>query len=330
MNPRYYDLPHAFDHPVTCGMALTVGALLVIAPLIIFALSQAGRISATRQAELIQRTRSWYVLVFIMALPVLTGTVPTIAAVTALSLICFREYARATGLHHERLIMALVVIGILFANFAALDNWYNFYSALAPLTVSVIAAGAILRDQPKGYIQRVGLGVFGFMFFGYSLAFLSLMANDGNYRPIILMLFLTTELNDIFAFICGNLFGKSKLAPQTSHKKTMGGAVGAIVLTTMLVMGLGKLIFEGTNLDQWNLLLTLGLIIGGVGQIGDLMLSSIKRDIGIKDFGTAIPGHGGVLDRFDSLVLVTPAVFHFINYYNGIALDQPARIFTGG
>ena len=98
----------------------------------------------------------------------------------------------------------------------------------------------------------------------------------------------------------------------------------------MLVMGLGKLIFEGTNLDQWNLLLTLGLIIGGVGQIGDLMLSSIKRDIGIKDFGTAIPGHGGVLDRFDSLVLVTPAVFHFINYYNGIALDQPARIFTGG
>ena len=226
--------------------------------------------------------------------------------------------------------MALVVIGILFANFAALDNWYNFYSALAPLTVSVIAAGAILRDQPKGYIQRVGLGVFGFMFFGYSLAFLSLMANDGNYRPIILMLFLTTELNDIFAFICGNLFGKSKLAPQTSHKKTMGGAVGAIVLTTMLVMGLGKLIFEGTNLDQWNLLLTLGLIIGGVGQIGDLMLSSIKRDIGIKDFGTAIPGHGGVLDRFDSLVLVTPAVFHFINYYNGIALDQPARIFTGG
>ena len=330
MNPRYFDLAGAFDHPVTTGIVATIGVLLVIAPVIIFALARSGKINAKKTGELKQRTISWYFLAAIILLPVLAGTVPTILAVTALCLLCFREYARATGLHRERLICALAAVGILFVNFAALDNWYNFYAALAPLTVCLIAGIAILPDQPKGYTQRVGLGVLGFMFFGYGLAYLSVMANDKNYRPIVLMLLLTTELNDVFAYICGNLFGKRKMAPNTSPNKTMGGAIGALILTTTLVSLLGLAVFRGTELDHWYLLVPLGLIIAAVGQLGDLMLSSIKRDIGIKDLGNAIPGHGGLLDRFDSLVLVTPAVFHYVGYYVGFALDQPARIYTGG
>lgn len=330
MSPRFFNPAHAFDHPVTQGIVTIIGALLVIAPTVIFILSRTGKVSEKRIGELKRRTISWYFLVALILAPVLAGTAPTIFAVTVLSLLCFREYARATGLHHDRLISAMVVIGILFVNFAALDNWYNFYSALGPLTISVIAAVAIFRDQPKGYIQRVGLGVFGFMFFGYSLAYLSFIANDANYRPIILMIILTTELNDIFAYVCGNLFGRRKMAPVTSPNKTMGGAIGALLMTAFVVVTLGSAVFRGTNLDHWHLLLTLGLIIGAVGQLGDLMLSSIKRDIGIKDLGAAIPGHGGFLDRFDSLVLVTPAVFHFVGYYTGFGLDQPLRIFTGG
>jgi hypothetical protein len=87
-------------------------------------------------------------------------------------------------------------------------------------------------------------------------------------------------------------------------------------------------VFLEGSLHQWFYLILLSLIIAVGGQLGDLMLSSIKRDIGIKDTGTAIPGHGGLLDRFDSLLLVAPAVFHHIGYFRGIGLDQTQRIFT--
>jgi phosphatidate cytidylyltransferase len=96
------------------------------------------------------------------------------------------------------------------------------------------------------------------------------------------------------------------------------------------VAGLAWAIFAGTAMAQPHWRLLFGLIVGIGAQAGDLMLSSIKRDIGIKDMGTILPGHGGVLDRFNSLLLVAPAAFHFIRFFVGVAEQQPARLITGG
>jgi phosphatidate cytidylyltransferase len=94
---------------------------------------------------------------------------------------------------------------------------------------------------------------------------------------------------------------------------------------------LGHLVFRGTAVDRLDLLLILGGGLSVLGQFGDLLLSSIKRDVGIKDTGKVIPGHGGLLDRFDSLVLVPPAAFHFLSLYLGpIGGDQMQRILSGG
>ena len=79
---------------------------------------------------------------------------------------------------------------------------------------------------------------------------------------------------------------------------------------------------------QWHHLVAMGVLLSVAGQMGDLVISSMKRDLHIKDMGSFIPGHGGLLDRFDSLLFVGPVMFHYIGYFQGFGLDQPVRIFT--
>jgi phosphatidate cytidylyltransferase len=109
----------------------------------------------------------------------------------------------------------------------------------------------------------------------------------------------------------------------------VGGALGAIILTTPLVAVIAHFIWTDTALDNPICLVGLGIIVSIVGQFGDLMLSAIKRDLGLKDTAKLIPGHGGLLDRFDSLILVAPAVFHYVNYFVEFGAGQPQRIFSG-
>jgi phosphatidate cytidylyltransferase len=324
---RLFGFPHAFDDRVTVVLTLVALILFLLAPVLIFIATRAA--NSTKRKELWDRYRSWIWLALFILIPILAGAFWTILAVATLSFLCYREYARITGLFRERTISLIVVIGIALLTFAELDNWYRLYVALFPLTVALIAIGGLIPDQPKGYIQRVGLGVLGFALFGSALGNVGNIANDWNYRPILLLIIFAVELNDIFAYICGHLFGHRKFVPNTSPNKTVGGAFGAIALTTPLVAVGAHYIWSGTVLDTPVRLLGLGIIVSIVGQFGDLMLSSIKRDLGLKDTSKLIPGHGGILDRFDSLILVAPAVFHYVNYFVGFAVDQPQQIFSG-
>jgi phosphatidate cytidylyltransferase len=326
---RLWGASHAFDHPVAKWISIGVAGAIGVALLVIGILSAAGVVKDPFRRELWKRTLAWAVMAPLMIGPVLLGAAWTIMAVTILSLACYGEFARATGLFREKLVSAVVAIGILTVNFAAFDHWYGFFVALFPLTVIVIAAVAILPDSPKGYLQRVALGVLAYMLFGSSLAHVSYMANDANYRPLVLMLLLGVQLNDVFAFCTGKTLGHRKIIPNTSPNKTLGGHLGALVLTTPLIAVIAHYVYPGTDLDRPFWLLLLGALVSVSGQLGDLMLSSIKRDIGIKDMGSTIPGHGGVLDRVNSVLLAAPAVFHYVNFFVGIGLDQPPRIVTG-
>jgi len=326
---RLFGFRHAFDDRVTLVLTLTVLALLLFAPLLIFVITRGANCTAEKRKELWERYRSWIWLSALILLPILAGAFWTILGVATLSFLSYREYARITGLFRERTISFIVVVGILFITLAVLDNWYRLFVALFPLTVGLIATGGLIPDQPKGYIQRVGLGVLGFALFGAALGHLGYIANDWNYRPILLLIIAAVELNDIFAYICGHLLGHRKFVPNTSPNKTVSGALGAIVLTTPLVALGAHFIWTATALDTPVRLLGLGIIVSIVGQFGDLMLSSIKRDLGLKDTAKLIPGHGGILDRFDSLILVAPAVFHYVNYFVGFAVGQSQKVFTG-
>jgi phosphatidate cytidylyltransferase len=326
---RLFGFHHAFDDRVTVVLTLTALVLFLVAPLLILIATRATNNTSDKRKELWDRYRSWIWLGLFILIPILAGAFWTILAVATLSFLCYREYARITGLFRERTISLIVVVGILLITFSVLDNWYRLFVALFPLTVALIATGGLIPDQPKGYIQRVGLGVLGFALFGSGLGHLGYMANDWNYRPILLLIIFAVELNDIFAYVCGHLFGHRKFVPNTSPNKTVGGALGAIALTTPIFAVGAHFVWADTALDTPVRLVGLGIVVSIVGQFGDLMLSSIKRDLGLKDTAKLIPGHGGILDRFDSLILVAPAVFHYVNYFVGFALGQPQQLFSG-
>ena len=122
------------------------------------------------------------------------------------------------------------------------------------------------------------------------------------------MVFIGAWVSDVFAYFSGRLFGKHKLIPEISPKKTVEGAIGAIVCTTLLMMLYGWIVTLCTELSANYIVLAIaGFTLSIVGQIGDLIASLVKRERGVKDYGTLLPGHGGIMDRFDSILTVSGA-----------------------
>ena len=327
---RLFGFQHAFDEPVTLVATLVLAALLVIAPAVIAAMHKAGRTDERRHKELMERYYWWLVIVPVVLVPILAGAFWTIFGVGVLSLLCYREYARVTGLFREKLTSFLVVVAIIWVTYAALDNWYRLFVALTPLTIASLAAAAIWPDQPKGYIQRAALGVFGFALFGSCLGQLGYLANDVHYRSILILVWVSVEANDVVLYLAGKPLGQRKLCPNTSPYKTVAGAAGAVIFTMLLFAGIGWFVFAGTRMQAVGHLLGLGALVGVVSQFGELTLSSIKRDLGIKGTGATIPGGGGLLDRCDNILFVAPTVFHYVNYVAEVGLGQATHIFSGG
>jgi phosphatidate cytidylyltransferase len=326
---RLFDPTVAFDHPATPVLLAVVAVALVIPPVVLGLGRVLGFMPAGQRRDVWRRYLPWLVLVPVLGLPILLGAFWTILGVAVLAFLCFREYARATGLFREKAVCYLTLLAMAVMYFTALDAWFALFQAMFPLGIAGIAGLTILQDRPKGYVQRVALAVFALALFGGCLGHVAYAANHRDYRPLLIFFLIAVELNDVLAFVAGRLFGRRKLCPNTSPHKTVAGAVGAVVGTTAFVVLMGRLVFADTDLNHVGRLAVLGVLVSVAGQFGDLTLSSIKRDIGIKDMDVIIPGHGGLLDRFDSALLVAPVAFHYVNYFAGPGPDPPVCILTG-
>lgn len=328
---RFFGYGDAFAHPFTSGVVIAIAAVLLVTPFIFKALRATVGVSESTYLELWSRWRSWIWISLALIIPILLGSAWVIAGVFLLSLCCYREFARATGIFREKLISLAAFLGLCLITFAVIDNYPRLFFATPILGIGLIAIITIPQDRPAGFIQRVGLGFMGYLFFCFSLGYLAFFTADPLYRPYLLLLLVTVELNDIFAYCSGRLFKGRKLLPETSPGKTISGALGAMVLTATLTLALGHwIVFAGTPMDCWRNLIILGVGISFFGQFGDLLVSTIKRDLGVKDMGAALPGHGGLLDRFDSLIIVSPLYYHFLSLTLGtLGQHQPEKIITG-
>ena len=326
---RLFSVSDALVHPVTVHALLVIAGCLVAVPTLVFVLRAFGLIRRELMREVLVRTASWAVIVCLVVGPILLGGFWAMLLVLLLAVGGYLEYARMTGLFRRPAVSWAVLLGIGLVFFAVLDHWYGLFAALIPLGVVAIAAIALLGDDPRGYVQRLALGVLGYLLFAICMGHLAYFGNSAFFRPLLLLVLTAVALNDVFAYTCGKLFGRRKLCPNISPNKTVAGAIGAVLLTPALVTLLGlPLLDDAPGLSVGHLVLG-GVILSLCGQFGDLMLSAIKRDIGVKDTGVIIPGHGGLLDRIDSILLTAPATFHFIGYFVGVGLDQQTRIFTG-
>jgi phosphatidate cytidylyltransferase len=157
-------------------------------------------------------------------------------------------------------------------------------------------------------LQALTLAITGFVYIGWMGGHIGFLANAAQADTYLIYLLVAVGLNDVVAFLCGRLFGRHVLRGNISPRKTWEGFLGALAFSLALPWPLR---FSFPNLGPLDLL-AIGLIVGVGGPIGDLVLSVIKRDLGIKDTGTTIPGHGGILDRIDSLLYVAPLYFHYL------------------
>ncbi|MBA3962054.1 MAG: phosphatidate cytidylyltransferase [Chthoniobacterales bacterium] len=256
--------------------------------------------------------RSWLVMAPLAAAAVFAGRIPFICGLTAIAILAFREFARVSGLTHDWWTVGVIYTGIIATGLYSLGV-FSEATALVPLvTFGLILLGPILRNQTRDAVRRMSLGIIGFLYLGWMFGQLGSLANSANAYGYLCYLLLATELNDVAAFTFGKLFGRHPLRSAISPRKTWEGALGALAFSVALPWVLR---FSFPYFGPWQLLLT-GLIVGVGGQLGDLSLSVIKRDLGAKDMGASIPGHGGILDRIDSLIFTAPLfMLMALHYY---------------
>ena len=267
----------------------------------------------------------WLFMVPLLLLVFFLGREAVIIFLTLVAIVGFQEFARATGLSHDWISTGVVHLGISATGVVCFmtdptdgaPGWYGLFMALPVFVIAMILVVPVARNRAQGQLKLLALAVVGFVYFGWMFGHLAFLANSASAYSYLGYLVVAVELNDVAAYTWGKAFGRHLLRDNISPKKTWEGAVGALAVSLLLPWAM---LFTFAHFDVWDCLLA-GLIVGIGGQLGDLIVSVIKRDLGIKDMGTMIPGHGGILDRIDSLIYVAPLFFHCIRYRHGLNLS---------
>lgn len=290
-----------------------VWALLVIATLVVWALSPSP------QSELRQRIRSWWMIVILTSLALTFNRVTALVFFGLISFLALKEYLSLVPTRQaDRRVLFCAYLSIPMQYYWIGIEWYGMFIIFIPVYLFLLLPVAmVLIGDTQGYLRAAGTLHWGLMSMVFSLshlAFLLVLPQDQypqvNGLGLVLFLLLLTELNDVAQFCWGKLFGKHKISPNVSPNKTVEGFLGGVVTTLLLAVVLAPWL---TPFGMWDALLAGGLI-GIAGFFGDLSLSALKRDLGIKDSGNLLPGHGGILDRIDSLTYTAPLFFHFTRY----------------
>ena len=296
-------------------ISLIIG-LLVTASLILFLVKKIS--PKTNISELAARTRSWWIMAGMFIGAVFISYNISYFFLAFLSFIAFRELYSVLGFREaDRGALFWGILSIPIQYYLAYLAWYGAFIIFIPVVMFlVLPLRLVLKGDTHGITKSMALlqwilmlSVFGISHLAYLLSLPELPGFSSGGRGLLLFLVFLTEINDIMQFIWGKLLGRHKILPKVSPNKTWEGFLGGVISTTVIGYFLGFL----TPLSAPNVILVSALL-AIAGFSGDVVISAIKRDKGIKDMGNSIPGHGGVCDRIDSLSYTAPVFFHLVYY----------------
>ncbi len=270
--------------------------------------------------ELIARIRSWWLMIGVFAVALLLGRGAMLVFFGLVSFLALKEYLSVIPTRRaDRRVLLWAYLAIPIQYYWVGSEWYGMFVIFIPIYMFLLLPlPMLIVGETQGFLKAIGTLHWGLTATVFSLshaAFLLVLPQSGNPLGggpgLLLFLLVLTEANDVAQYVWGKLAGRRKVIPRVSPGKTWEGLVGGVATTAALSTVLAPWL---TPLDLQDSVIV-GLLLGAAGFAGDVTISAIKRDLGIKDSGAMLPGHGGILDRLDSLTYTAPLFFHFVRYF---------------
>jgi phosphatidate cytidylyltransferase len=306
----------------TLPLPLTVGfaGLLVLLVLGSVAALVLPRMKPGKWDDLVPRMRSWWIICLLVGGALILGWQAFTILFAFISFIALKEFMTLAPTRREDRLVVLFTYVALVASYAAVwINNYAYFLVTIPVYVFLLTALLLtLSGRTEGFLATAGIMQWGMVVCVFNLGHVAFLmrvpaeeAPQAGPAGLVFLLIMITQLNDVTQYIWGKLLGRHKISPRISPNKTWEGAIGGFLTTALVFVCLAPYF---TPLTLWPSI-WVGLTLPVFGFFGDITMSAIKRDLGVKDTSRLIPGHGGALDRLDSLMFTAPWYFHMLAYF---------------
>lgn len=283
-----------------------------------------GNLSESARAtvnNLNARMRSWWIMTFVFGVALLTGGMGSIMLFGLTSFFALREFITITPTRqgdHRALFWAFFVVTPLQYVFLATESYSLFVRFIPVYVFLILPIRAAAAGDTDRFLERTAKIQWGLMICVYCLShapalltLLQIPGYEGQNGKLLYYYVLVCELSDVMQYVFGKLLGRHPVSPTVSPNKTWEGLIGGVAATVAIGTGL----WWATPFTPWESAgMSLGICLMGFG--GGLVMSAIKRDRGIKDWGNSLAGHGGFLDRVDSLCFSAPVFFHLVRHFH--------------
>jgi phosphatidate cytidylyltransferase len=269
-------------------------------------------------ANLDARVKAWWVMVAVFGLALATGGLGSVILFGLMSFFALREFITLTPTRpgdHRTLFWAFFIVTPLQYYLVAM-HWYGLFTILIPVYAFILVpTRSALAGDSEHFLERTAKIQWALMICVYcvshvpALLMLQIPGYEGQNAKLLLFFVLVVQISDVLQYVWGKLFGQHAIAPTISPNKTVEGFWGGILSATAV----GTALWWATPFLWWQAAL-FAFLLTLMGFFGGLVMSAIKRDRGVKDYGTMIEGHGGVMDRIDSLCFAAPVFFHLVRY----------------